>query len=50
MPLLKHVQLITVIFNDVARMEIHALADFGKSGYKPDLKVINLQASDSSSF
>jgi hypothetical protein len=40
MPLLKHVQLITVIFNEyVAKMAIHALADLGKSGYEPDLKV-----------
>jgi hypothetical protein len=39
MPLLKHVQLITVIFNDVAKMAIHALADLGKSGYKPDFNV-----------
>lgn len=42
MPLLKHVQLITVFFNEyVAQMAIHALADLGKSGYKPDLKVQN---------
>jgi len=39
MRLLKHVQLITVIFNDVTKMAIHALADLGKSGYKPDLKL-----------